>query len=117
MEFAQRTQHLKPEGAYQVLGKAKELQEQGRQIIHFEIGEPDFDTFANIRLSGIRSIALGHTRYTPPAGIPKLRQVIAEEQSHRRGYRIDPQQVVVSPGAKPNLFFPTLALVGRSARP
>jgi aspartate/methionine/tyrosine aminotransferase len=111
MQFAQRTAELRPEGAYQVLARAQELEASGREIIHLEIGQPDFDTFANISLAGIRAITEGRTRYNPPAGVPDLRRVIAEDAGSRRGIEIQPEQVVVSPGAKPNLFFPTLALV------
>ena len=81
ISFAQRTAHLKPEGAYQVLGKANELEAAGRDIIHFEIGQPDFDTFPNISMVGIRAITEGRTRYTPPAGMPSLQQVIADSRS------------------------------------
>ena len=62
MSFAFRTRHLRPEGAYQVLARAQTLEAEGREIIHLEIGQPDFETFANIRLSGIRAIAEGQTR-------------------------------------------------------
>ena len=111
MSYAIRTSHLRPEGAYQVLGRAQELEASGREIIHLEIGQPDFDTFANIRLSGIRAISEGQTRYTPPIGMKSLREVIAEDAGRRRGLEVHPDQVVVSPGAKPNLFFPALALI------
>lgn len=111
MNFAQRTTHLKAEGAYQVLAKANQLEAAGREIIHFEIGQPDFETFPNVSLAGIRAIGEGKTRYTPPAGMPSLQKVIAEDCGRRRGIHIDPTQVVVGPGAKPALFFPTLALV------
>jgi aspartate aminotransferase len=111
MSFAQRTDHLRPEGAYQVLARAQELEAQGKDIIHLEIGEPDFDTPAHVSLAGIRAIATGKTRYNPPAGLTPLREVIAEYAGKMRGIPIDMNQVVVSPGAKPNLFFPTLALV------
>ena len=111
MSYASRTSHLKPEGAYQVLARAQELEASGREIIHLEIGQPDFETFDNIRLAGMRAIAEGQTRYTPPIGIKFLRQVIAEDAGKRHGLKIDPDQVVVSPGAKPNLFFPVLALI------
>ena len=111
MSYAERVTHLKPEGAYQVLAQAQELEAQGREIIHLEIGQPDFETFANVSLAGIRAIATGKTRYTLPVGMPSLREVIAEDAGKRRGISITPEQVVVSPGAKPNLFFPTLALV------
>ncbi|MGD2058044.1 MAG: pyridoxal phosphate-dependent aminotransferase [Anaerolineales bacterium] len=111
MPFAQRTQTLKPEGAYHVLARAQHLEAQGREIIHLEIGQPDFDTFEPIRAAGIAAIDDGHTRYNPPAGIPELRAAIAEDAGRRRGLEFSAEQVVVSPGAKPNLFFPVLALV------
>ena len=111
MSFAQRTRHLQPEGAYQVLDRAQALEAGGRKIIHLEIGQPDFETFANIRQAGIQAIDAGLTRYTPPAGMRALREVIAEDAGQRRGLVLNPNQVVVSPGAKPNLFFPVLALV------
>ncbi len=76
--YADRTGHLRPEGAYQVLARAQALEAEGRAIIHFEIGQPDFDTFANISEAGRRAIAEGKTRYTPPAGMPALREAIAE---------------------------------------
>jgi aspartate aminotransferase len=111
MSYAHRTSHLKPEGAYQVLARAQELEADGREIIHLEIGQPDFDTFDNVSLAGIRAISEGHTRYTPPIGMKSLREVIAEDAGKRRNLQIHPDQVVVSPGAKPNLFFPALALI------
>jgi aspartate aminotransferase len=111
MSFASRTEHLIPEGAYQVLAKADQLEASGREIIHFEIGQPDFDTFPNISMAGIRAIIEGHTRYTPPAGMPSLREAIAEDCGHRRNIHIEPTEVVIGPGAKPALFFPTLALI------
>ena len=111
MPFAARASHLKPEGAYQVLAKANQLEAAGREIIHFEIGQPDFDTFSNISLAGIRAISESRTRYTSPAGMPSLREVIAKDSGERRGIHIEPEEVVVGPGAKPALFFPTLALV------
>jgi aspartate aminotransferase len=111
MLFTQRTAHLRPEGAYQVLALAQKLEAQGMDIVHFEIGQPDFDTFPNISLAGIQAIAEGRTRYNPPAGVLDLRQAIAEDAGRHRGMMIKPGQVVVSPGAKPNLFFPTMALI------
>jgi aspartate aminotransferase len=111
LPFAKRTDHLRPEGAYQVLARAQELEAKGRDIIHLEIGEPNFDTPANVCLAGIRAIAGGQTRYNPPAGLSSLREIIADLAGKKRGIQITPKQIVVSPGAKPNLFFPTLALV------
>ncbi|MBS1249606.1 MAG: Aspartate aminotransferase [Chloroflexi bacterium] len=111
MNFATRTHHLAPEGAYQVLSRAQELEAQGREIVHLEIGQPDFATFSHVSSAGIQAIRDGHTCYTPPAGMPSLRAAIAEDAGKRRGMDFRSEQVVVSPGAKPNLFFPTLALV------
>ena len=111
MVFTERTAKLKPEGAYQVMARAQALEAQGADIIHLEIGQPDFDTPTNISLVGMRAIAEGHTRYNATAGMPELQAVIAADAGQRRGMAIRPEQVLVSPGAKPNLFFPTLALV------
>jgi len=111
MNFASRTKNLTTEGAYQVLAKAHALEAKGRDIIHLEIGQPDFETFPNVSQAGIQAIQDGYTRYTPPIGMKELRQVISLDAGKRRGMDFHPDQVVVSPGAKPNLFFPTLALV------
>ena len=111
MSFTTRTAHLKPEGAYQVLARATQLEAEGKEIIHLEIGQPDFSTLDNVSQAGIEAIRSGKTRYTPPAGISSLREVLADDAGQRRGIKIQPDQVVVSPGGKPNLFFPTLALV------
>ena len=111
MSFTKRTQKLMPEGAYQVLARAGELEARGREIIHLEIGQPDFDTPENISLKGVQAIANGYTKYRSTAGIDELRAAIAADAGRRRGMAIEPAQVLVSPGAKPNLFFPTLALV------
>jgi aspartate aminotransferase len=109
--YTKRTDHLRPEGAYQVLALAQRMEAEGHSIIHFEAGQPDFDTFANISLAGVRAITEGYTRYTPPAGMIHLREAIADHAGKQRNILFRPEQVVVSPGAKPNLFFPTLALV------
>jgi len=111
MTFADRVRHLAPEGAYHMLARAQALEAQGRHIIHLEIGQPDVPTFPHIAQAGIRAIEEGHTRYNPPAGIPALRRAIAEDAGRRRGIAVRPEQVVVGPGAKPPLFFVTLALV------
>jgi aspartate aminotransferase len=111
MTFANRVSHLEPEGAYEVMARAQALEAGGRDIIHMEIGQPDFQTFPHISQSGIKAIASGYTRYNPPSGLPRLREVIASYTSSRLNLKILPEQVVVGPGAKPGLFFPTLALV------
>ena len=109
--FADRQTHLRPEGAYEVMARSQELEAKGRDIIHLEAGEPDFNAPANVALAGISAIASGQTRYVPPAGITRLREVIADVAGKRRGISISPKQVLVSPGAKPAMFFPTLTLV------
>jgi aspartate aminotransferase len=111
MRFAQRVQNLTAEGAYHMLARAQEMEKAGREIIHLEIGEPDFATPDHISQAGVRAIAAGKTRYNPPAGIGELRETIAAEAGRLRGMHFNPSQVVVGPGAKPALFFPTLALV------
>ena len=97
MEFAERTLHLRPEGAYQVLAKAGELERAGRHIIHLEIGQPDYATFENVSNAGIEAIKTGKTRYTPPSGIPTLREALAEDAGKRRGIKVSPDEVVIGP--------------------
>ena len=111
MTFAERVNQLEAEGAYVVLARANELAAQGRDIIHLEIGQPDFPTYPHVSMAGVGAIANGHTRYTPPAGMPKLREVIAADGGARRGMQVSPAEVLVGPGGKPGLFFPTLALI------
>jgi len=111
MTFANRTQHLQPEGAYEVLARANQLEATGKEIIHLEIGQPDYPTFENISQAGIKAIQDGKTRYTPPSGMPPLKEAIAIQAGRQRGIEVHPDEVVVSPGGKPNLFFPTLALI------
>jgi aspartate aminotransferase len=111
LTFADRVNTLAPEGAYVVFEKAQALEAAGRTIIHLEIGQPDAPTPENVARAGMDAIAAGHTRYTLPAGLPALRRVVAEDAGRRRGLRFDPSHVVIGPGSKPALFFPTLALV------
>jgi aspartate/methionine/tyrosine aminotransferase len=94
-----------------MLARAQALEAAGRSIIHLEIGQPDIPTFEHIARAGAAAIAAGDTRYTPSAGTAALRAAIAEDAGRRRGLTFRPSQVVVGPGAKPALFFPTLALV------
>ena len=109
--FAGRQAHLRPEGAYEVMARSQELEAKGHDIIHLEVGEPDFNAPPNASLAGISAIANGQTRYVPPAGLTKLREVIADVAGKRRGISISPKQVLVSPGAKPVMFFPTLTII------
>ena len=109
--YADRVMHLEPEGALHMLVRARALQAEGRDIIEFQIGQPDVPTYANISDAGITAIRTGRTRYSPPPGLPELRRAIADDAGARRGIDVKLGQVVVMPGGKPTLFFPTLALV------
>ncbi|UCH31202.1 MAG: pyridoxal phosphate-dependent aminotransferase [Candidatus Bathyarchaeota archaeon] len=109
--FASRMQELGTETAFEVLAKAKALEEQGREIIHLEIGEPDFDTPRNIRDAATKAMNSGYTHYVPAAGIPEFRRVIAQYISRTRNIDVKPEEVVVTPGAKPIIFFSILACV------
>ena len=111
MDLTGRMGRLGTETAFSVLAKAKALEAQGREIVHLEIGEPDFDTPEHVVEAGCRALREGKTRYTPTAGIPELRAAIAEDVSRSRGVPVDPEQVVVTPGGKPIMFFAILALV------
>ena len=102
---------LGTESAFSVLAKAKALEKQGQEIIHLEIGEPDFDTPEHIIEAGCRALRDGQTHYTPSAGISELREAIADDVSKSRGIEVAPEQVVVTPGGKPIMFFTILALV------
>ncbi|MGN6362412.1 MAG: pyridoxal phosphate-dependent aminotransferase [Thermomicrobiales bacterium] len=111
MQLAERMNRLGTETAFSVLAKAKALEAQGREVIHLEIGEPDFDTPENVIEAGCRALRSGQTHYTPAPGIPELRAAIAADVAQSRGIPIDPAQVVVTPGGKPIMFFVILALV------
>jgi aspartate aminotransferase len=111
VKLARRMERLGTETAFSMLAKAKALEAQGREIIHLEIGEPDFDTPSHIIEAACRALREGQTHYTPAAGIPELRAAIAEEVARTRRIAVDPEQVVVTPGGKPIMFFAILALV------
>jgi aspartate/methionine/tyrosine aminotransferase len=103
---------LGTESAFEVLARAKALERQGRDIVHLEIGEPDFDTPAHIRDAAKRALDAGATHYGPAAGLPELREAIARHVASTRNIEVSPEQVVVTPGAKPIMFFTIMALVG-----
>ncbi len=109
-QFAKRMSRIGTESAFEVLARAKAMETQGREVIHLEIGEPDFDTPAHIIEAACRALRNGATHYTPSAGIPALREAIAEHFSRARRQPIEPSQVVVTPGAKPIMFYVILAL-------
>jgi aspartate/methionine/tyrosine aminotransferase len=111
MRLSQRMARLGTETAFEVLVRARALEAQGRNIVHLEIGEPDFDTPAHIRAAANDALANGATHYGPSPGIPELREAIAEDSARRRGAKATPEMVVVTPGGKPIMFFVILALV------
>ncbi len=109
--FAKRMSRLGTESAFEVLAKAKSLEAQGKDIIHLEIGQPDFSTPMNVCEAAFKAMKDGHTGYCPSAGIPEFREVIAQHISETRGIDIHPDEVTVTPGAKPIIFFTILALI------
>src|SRR5262247_3221154 len=111
LRLARRMARLGTETAFEVLVKAKALEAQGRDIIHLEIGEPDFDTPSNIIEAGCDALRKGFTHYGPSAGMIELREVIAQHVSETRHVNVTPDEVVVVPGGKPIIFFSILALV------
>jgi len=112
MRLAERMSRLGRESAFVMLAKARALEAEGRHVVHMEIGEPDFDTPANIVEAACKALRDGWTHYGPSAGLPRFREAIAEEVSKTRGVVYDPDQVVVVPGGKPIIFFTILALAG-----
>src|SRR5205085_11984427 len=111
-DLSSRMAALGTETAFDVLARARALEAQGRRVLHLEIGEPDFPTPKHIVEAGIRALRDGHTRYGPPPGLPALREAICERLAAERGVQATPDEVVVTPGAKPILFFAILATVG-----
>ena len=109
--YAERMKSLGTETAFEVLAKARALEKQGKDIVHLEIGEPDFDTPRNIKDAAIKALNEGYTHYVPSAGIPELRQAIADYISKTRNLKVAPEEVVVTPGGKPIMFYTILALV------
>jgi aspartate aminotransferase len=110
MRLAERMSRLGTETAFEVLVKARALEAQGRDVVHMEIGEPDFDTPSNIIEAACRALHDGYTHYGPSAGLPEFREAIAAEVSKSRAIEVHPNQVVVVPGGKPIMFFTIMAL-------
>jgi aspartate aminotransferase len=110
LRLAERMSRLGTETAFEVLNKARALERQGKKIIHLEIGEPDFDTPSNVVEAAVTALHKGWTHYGPSAGLPDLRQAIAEEVSNTRKVKVSPDEVVVVPGGKPIIFFSILTL-------
>jgi aspartate/methionine/tyrosine aminotransferase len=111
IHISQRMNRLGTETAFLVLAKAKALEAQGKKIVHLEIGEPDFDTPMNIKLAAKKAIDDGFTHYGPAPGLPQLREAIARHISQTRGIDVKPENVVVTPGGKPVMFYTILATV------
>ncbi|MGA3090781.1 MAG: pyridoxal phosphate-dependent aminotransferase [Terriglobales bacterium] len=111
LRLATRMSRLGTETAFEVLNRARVLEKQGKDIIHLEIGEPDFDTPANVVEAGVNALHRGWTHYGPAAGLPELRLTIADYVSRTRNISVSPDEVVVVPGGKPIIFFTILALV------
>ena len=111
LQLAGRMSRLGTETAFEVLNKARALERQGKSIIHLEIGEPDFNTPGNVVDAAVDALHKGWTHYGPSAGLPELRQAIAEYVSRTRGVKVTSDEVVVVPGGKPIIFFTILALI------
>jgi len=112
LRLADRMQRLGTETAFEVLVRARALEAKGRDIIHLEIGEPDFDTPENVIEAGVDALRGGWTHYGPSAGLPLLREAIAREVGRMRGISVTSEEVVVVPGGKPIIFFIMMALIG-----
>jgi aspartate aminotransferase len=111
MKLAERMNRIGVETAFEVLVRARALEAQGRDIIHLEIGEPDFDTPRHIVEAGKQALDQGWTHYGPTQGLPELREAIASYICRTRGIRVGAEHVCVVPGGKPIIFFPLMALV------
>jgi aspartate aminotransferase len=109
--LARRMSRLGTETAFEVLNRARALERQGKSVIHLEIGEPDFNTPSNVVDAGIDALRKGWTHYGPSAGLPELRQAVAEYVSRTRGVKVSSDEVVIVPGGKPIIFFSILALI------
>jgi aspartate/methionine/tyrosine aminotransferase len=112
VKLADRMGRLGTESAFEVLAKAKDLERSGREIIHLEIGEPDFGTPAHIAAAAQEALEAGHTHYVPAPGIPELRSAVAEFLERTGRLSTTPERVIVTPGAKPIMFFTIMALCG-----
>src|SRR5690349_15933701 len=111
LRLAERMYRLGTESAFEVAARARALEAQGKPMIHLEIGEPDFDTPANIRHAAAEALEAGYTHYGPATGLPELREALAEHIGKKRDLKVDPANVVVTPGAKPIMFYTIMALI------
>ena len=111
LKLAKRMNRLSTESAFEVLAKAKELEAQGKDIVHLEIGQPDFKTPVNVCQAAFQAMKDGQTGYSSPAGLPAFREVVADWVSRTRRVSVQPDQVSVTPGAKLIIFFAVLQFV------
>ena len=111
LRLARRMSRLGTETAFEVLNRARGLEKQGKDIVHLEIGEPDFNTPPNVVEAGVNALRKGWTHYGPAAGLPELRQTIADYVSRTRNVPVASEEVVVVPGGKPIIFYTMLALI------
>src|SRR5579859_4353811 len=111
IRLADRMSRLGTESAFEVLARAKAMEAAGRTIIHLEIGEPDFPTPPHVTDAAIEALRAGHTHYVPAPGIPPLREAVAAFLDRTGRLRTTSDRVIVTPGAKPIMFFTILALV------
>lgn len=113
MHIAERISRLGTETAFEVLVRARALEAQGKSIVHLEIGEPDFDTPQNIIDAAKKALDDGFTHYGPSAGLPEARQAVADYIKRTRGTEYAPTEIVITPGAKPILFYGMMAVIDK----
>ena len=111
VQLSEGSNRIYGEAAFEVLAKAQELERQGKSILHFEIGEPDIETPKNVMRAGIQAIRNNKTHYEPSIGITELRKAVQDEVEKTRGYRPALEQIVITPGLKPGIFFSMLTII------
>jgi len=111
MKISKMIQRAGTETAFEMLAKAKELERQGKSVIHFEIGEPDFNTPENVKESGIKAIRENYTHYATTQGVLELREAVAEYISKTRDIKVTPDEVIITPGGKDVIFGTMLSLL------
>lgn len=110
-KFAELTKRMGGEGAFEVLARAKAIEATGKKVVHFEIGEPDFDTPAHIKKAAYEALEQGYTHYGPAPGLPEVRTVFANYVARTRNTKVDPEQIVITVGAKPIILYSMFAFV------
>ncbi len=110
-KFAELTKRMGGEGAFEVLAKARAIEATGKKVVHFEIGEPDFDTPAHIKKAAFEALEQGYTHYGPAPGLPEVRTAFANYVATTRNTKVDPEQIVITVGAKPIILYTMLAFV------